>query len=331
MNDRKVGFIRIKDDNGVCGLGEVAPIERLSMEDIEEVPEILDQIQSSIQRYPAPPDEEAVWDLTKRLVSDAFPSIRAGLEIALLDLLNGGKRIIFNKHFSKIDLPINGLVWMGDVDFMKQQIHEKLDEGFNCIKLKVGALDFDTEVSIIRELRGISNELIIRLDANGGFQVNEVLAKLKVLSRFNIHSIEQPILPMQPEAMEIVCLKSQIPIALDEELVWVQDEEERMSLLQDIRPHYLVLKPSLHGGFASVKNWIDLAEIHGINWWITSYLESNVGLNAIAQFASQYPQNKLHHGLGTGALYSNNIISPILIERGHFRYAESSTWGDVSF
>ncbi|MEM6829342.1 MAG: o-succinylbenzoate synthase [Bacteroidota bacterium] len=328
MTHRKVWYVKIYDGEKKFGIGEAAPIDRLSPEDLDELPEELERLKEEIQKCVAPANEKEVWDLSRKLVSEAFPSIRFALEMGLMDLLNGGEKRIFNHQFQDISIPINGLVWMGDEDFMKSQIKEKLEEGFTCIKLKVGAIDFETELSMIKELRAISKELIIRLDANGAFPVNEVLIKLKKLAAFDIHSIEQPILPMQPEALEIVCKKSEIPVALDEELVWVRNERDRLQLLQEIRPHYLVLKPTLHGGFGAVKNWIDLAGIQGIGWWITSYLESNIGLNAIAQFASNYPLEN-HQGLGTGSLYTNNIVSPIQIEGGYFKYAKSAIWGDV--
>ncbi|WP_424961915.1 o-succinylbenzoate synthase [Ekhidna sp.] len=331
MMNRKVWFIKLMDENGNSGIGEIAPIHRLSPEDVEEVPEILGKIQKEVANKETPQTEEEVYEVVDQLVPITIPSVRFGLEMALLDLINGGQKQIFSKDFPSIKIPINGLVWMGDKDFMRQQIEEKLEAGFRCIKLKVGALDFDTELNIIRSLREVSDDLIIRLDANGAFQTNEVLFKLKELSRFNIHSIEQPIMPMQPEAMELVCNRSEIPIALDEELIGINGSRNRVDLIQELKPHYLVLKPTLHGGFASVKEWIDLAEIHGIEWWVTSYLESNLGLNAIAQFASLYPQNEEFHGLGTGGLYHNNIQSPIIIDRGFFTYAKSSVWGDVDF
>ena len=318
------------DQDGNTGIGEVAPIERLSPDEIEEIPAQIEKFASKLSSVIAPSTREEVYGLVSSLVKGSFSSLKFGLEMCLLDLIGGGKKEIFSNNLPSIELPINGLVWMGDEDFMRNQIKEKLDEGFSCIKLKIGSLDFDTELKILRDLRSISDDIIIRLDANGAFQVNEVLLKLRKLSEFNIHSIEQPILPMQPEALEMVCIKSEIPIALDEELIWVSREKERLQLLQEIKPHYLVLKPTLHGGFASVENWIDLAGIQGIDWWITSYLESNLGLNAIAQFASLYP-NTNHHGLSTGSLYSNNIISPIHIVEGQLTYADSATWGDVSF
>ena len=219
---------------------------------------------------------------------------------------------------------------MGKTDFIKEQIKEKLDAGFTCIKLKIGALDFKTELSIIKELRNISDDLVIRLDANGAFEINKVLHQLEILSHFNIHSIEQPILPNQPEVLKIICQKSQISIALDEELISINNEHKRLKFLQEIKPHYLVLKPTLHGGFASIQNWINLAEKEGVKWWITSYLESNIGLNAIAQFVSLY-KNSEHHGLGTGSLYYNNIASPIVINKGYLQYGPSFTWSDINF
>lgn len=330
MTERKVWFIQVMDENGVSGIGEVAPIHRLSPEELDDVPEELEKLIPIVWKMEVPKTQAEVFDVVQEFVSEAFPSIRFGLEMALLDLINGGEKKIFRQDLQNIKVPINGLVWMGDKAFMKEQIAEKLDQGFSCIKLKVGAIDFETEVGLIRELRSISDDLIIRLDANGAFMVNEVLMKLKTLSRFNIHSIEQPILPMQPEAMEMVCKKSQIPIALDEELIGMNRQKDRLELLQEIRPHYLVLKPTLHGGFSSVKDWIDLAEMHNIEWWMTSYLESNIGLNAIAQFASLY-DNDEYHGLGTGGLYHSNIISPLQIDRGIFKYAKSNTWGDIDF
>lgn len=329
MKDRKVWFLKLIDEEGTIGIGEVAPIPRLSPEEVEEVPEFLDRLKSELLKLEIPSTEEAVYDLVAKLVPSNIPSVRFGLEIALLDLIKGGQKFIFNSNFRKIQIPINGLVWMGDESFMKDQIKEKLDKGFKCIKLKVGSLDFDSEVKIIRSLRQISDELVIRLDANGAFHTNEVLYKLKTLSEFNIHSIEQPIMPMQPEAMELICNRSEIPIALDEELIGINSSRDRVDLLQELKPHYLVLKPTLHGGFASIKEWIDLAEMHGIGWWITSYLESNIGLNAIAQFASRYTENSEYHGLGTGGLYHNNITSPIVIEDGYFKYANSSVWAEV--
>lgn len=326
MSNRNVWFIQLIDENGNSGIGEVAPIDRLSPEDVEEVPEVLEKLKEQIANKSTPQTEEETFEMVDRLVQHTNPSIRFGLEMALLDLINGGRKHIFSNDLQNVKIPINGLVWMGDKHFIHQQIKEKLDANFRCIKLKVGALDFDVELDIIKSLRKISDDLIIRLDANGAFQTEEVLFKLKELSKYNIHSIEQPIMPMQPEAMELVCNRSEIPIALDEELIGINGSRNRVDLIQELKPHFLVLKPTLHGGFASVREWIDLADMHGVEWWITSYLESNLGLNAIAQFASLYPQNKEFHGLGTGGLYNNNITSPIMIDRGFFKYAKSNVW-----
>ncbi|MBC6401796.1 MAG: o-succinylbenzoate synthase [Ekhidna sp.] len=330
MPDRKIWFIRITDDQGNAGVGEVAPINRLSPEEVDDIPDLLLKYQMILTEHERPETGEAVFELVEGLVPKEESSIRFGLEMALLDLINGGTRRIFGTEPERIDLPVNGLIWMGDISFMESQIKEKLDQGFRCIKLKVGANDFESELEVIKKLRGISDDIVIRLDANGAFETNEVLSKLRQLSKYNIHSIEQPILPMQPEAMEIVCMKSEIPIAFDEELTYVFLSQDRMSLIQELKPHYLVLKPTLHGGFNSVSEWIDLAEMHNVAWWITSYLESNIGLNAIAQFTGLY-KNEEYHGLGTGGLYANNIVSPMLIKEGRLRYTESPLWEDIDF
>lgn len=315
---------------GFAGIGEVAPIDRLSPEDLEEVPIELERLRNRLETQTLPADVEGVFSFVSKNVSKDFPSIRFGLEVALLDLINGGKKNIFQQDLSDLSLPINGLIWMGDEEFMRDQIKDKLDQGFSCIKLKIGGLDFSTELEIIKSLRQVSSELVIRLDANGAFSPSEALSKLKSLSVFGIHSIEQPILPTQPEAMGIICAKSPVPIALDEELIGVHSSESKAQLLHELKPHFLVLKPTLHGGFAATQEWISLAESSKIGWWITSYLESNVGLNAIAQFASTY-DNEEYHGLGTGNLYSNNILSPIVIDQGRFTYATSNVWEQISF
>lgn len=326
MGERNVWFLKLTDQYGTTGIGEVAPIEGLSPEDVSSIPDDLMKIKPLLLDISCPPSEQEVFNIVSELVPPNKPSLRFGLEMAMMDLMNGGDKHIFQKDLDNIRLPINGLVWMGDEAFMRSQVQKKLDEGYQCIKLKVGAIDFETELDIIRSIRKISDELIIRLDANGAFQTNEVLAKLSKLSTYSIHSIEQPIMPLQPEAMELICNRSEIPVALDEELIGVESSRERIDMLQELKPHYLVLKPTLHGGFASVKEWIDLAEMHGIKWWITSYLESNLGLNAIAQFAHKHVHDEEHQGLGTGDLYHNNLVSPIVIDRGYLTYAASHVW-----
>lgn len=330
IKDRKVWFIGISDEFGQKGIGEIAPINRLSPEDPLDIPAQLELVSEKLKKCDKPDDEESAYSLVQDLIPIEYPSIRFGFEMALLDLINGGEKKIFVGDTGTISISINGLIWMGEVDFMKKQIQEKLNQGFQCIKLKVGAIDFKSELEIIKNLRKVSDDLVIRLDANGGFQTHEVLGKLKKLSAFNIHSIEQPILPMQPEAMELLCKKSEIPIALDEELIHVFSSKEKMNLIQELKPQYLVLKPTLHGGFGGTKEWIDLAEIHGIDWWVTSYLESNIGLNAIVQFTAQF-DNKEYHGLGTGNLFHNNIKSPLLMDQGKLGYAASNVWDDIYF
>ena len=198
MSERNIWFLRISDGNGKSGIGEVAPIDRLSPESIADVPEQLKKIASRIAEMEVPKNEDDVWAIARSLTPRGFSSIQFGLEVALFDLLNGGSKKVFETDLSTISIPINGLIWMGGHQFMKEQIKQKLDEGYTCIKLKVGSLDFETELSVIKNLRKISKDLIIRLDANGAFQTNEILMKLKQLSIHNIHSIEQPILPMQP-------------------------------------------------------------------------------------------------------------------------------------
>lgn len=330
MSQRKVWFVKATNASGDAGLGEVAPIHRLSPEELDDIEPQLKKLASKLKKADAPVKEADALRLAMEEVADDFPSIRFGLETALLDLVNHGSKSFFGSDPDHIKIPVNGLIWMGDKSFMKVQIKEKLDQGYKCIKLKVGALDFRTEVKIIQSLRAISKDLIIRLDANGAFTTNEVLFKLRELAKYRIHSIEQPILPGQPEVMGIVCQKSEIPIALDEELIGINKEAEKVGLLQELKPHYLVLKPTLHGGITSVREWIDLAGMHGIEWWITSYLESNLGLNAIAQLASTYP-NEHHSGLGTGALYHNNIKSPLIIDHGFLKYDTSKPWDTITF
>ena len=248
-----------------------------------------------------------------------YPSIYFGLEMALLDLKNGGKRIFYDTPFTngKQSLPINGLIWMGEEDFMRSQIEQKLKEGFSCIKMKIGAIDFEKELEILAGIRKqvSAKEITLRVDANGAFTPEDAPEKLKRLSAFELHSIEQPIRQGQIEEMHSLCAADILPIALDEELIGIHDLEEKKQLLDRIKPHYIILKPSLIGGFKGTIEWIDLAEERNIPWWITSALESNIGLDAIAQFTSTYPIT-LPQGLGTGALYTNNIDSPLAVDNG---------------
>jgi L-alanine-DL-glutamate epimerase-like enolase superfamily enzyme len=257
-----------------------------------------------------------------------FPSIAFGLETALLDLKAKGSKQLFESKFSigETGIPINGLVWMGDKAFMQKQIREKIAADYQCIKLKIGALDFETELAILADIRQqfSAKDIEIRLDANGAFSANEALEKLEKLAAYDIHSIEQPIRQGQSNEMAEICQKSPIPIVLDEELIGV-NHTDREQLLEKIKPAYIILKPSLLGGFNTCENWIKLAKTHNIGWWITSALESNIGLNAIAQWT--YTLNSpLPQGLGTGQLYHNNIPSPLQIKNAQLFYNPKEQW-----
>jgi len=327
MTNRKVWFLKLKS-GGKTGVGETAPIARLSPEDPGLIGFKLDALKVALKNIEPPSSIEECYDLAERLIGMDFPSIRFGLESALLDLSAGGKKILFKNDFSAgiKSLPINGLVWMDTKDEMIRQIDEKLEAGFDCIKLKIGSLDFEEELEVLKHLRTKSPDVTIRLDANGAFGTNEVFGKLKQLAEFNIHSIEQPIAPSQPEAMRLLTHKSLIPIALDEELIGVKDKR---GLLETIAPQFIVLKPTLLGGFRQTSEWISIAESMNIAWWITSYLESNIGLNAIAQFAGNY-EFSLRQGLGTGMLYENNIASPLVISAGDLEIDHSKNWGVIN-
>ncbi len=261
-----------------------------------------------------------------------FPSIQFGMEQAFLSL--GAKQMfdLFPSEFSKGNdkISINGLIWMGDESFMKEQIANKLEAGFTTLKMKIGAIDFKTELRILRSIRReySPKELELRVDANGAFSPELAMDRLIQLSDFDIHSIEQPVKAGQLEAMTKLCRTSPVPIALDEELIGVYDKQQKKDLLDEIKPQYIILKPSLIGGFQGSKDWIDLCDELGIGWWITSALESNIGLNAIAQFTYTL-ENTMPQGLGTGGLYTNNIASPLSIGMGELYIDQELKWGDL--
>ena len=258
-----------------------------------------------------------------------FPSIQFSLEQAFLSLKSNNPFELFPSKFTKSNasIPINGLIWMGDKSFMKSQILEKLKAGFSCIKMKIGAINFDTEVSLLKYIRKefSASDVELRVDANGAFSPNEALDKLQVLSALNLHSIEQPISQGQIKEMAELCLKSPLPIALDEELIGVFSSVKKREIIKTIKPHYIILKPSLVGGFSGTKEWIDVAEENNVEWWITSALESNIGLNAIAQF-TYILDSKLPQGLGTGSLFNNNFSSPLEVNKGSLIYNNSLNW-----
>lgn len=300
------------------GLGEAGPLFGLSPEYKEDA---LDDFQRAINRLsrelPTQKTEVADW-----ISSIPFnqPSFRFAAEIAMLDYLNQGDGIYFPSEFTdqQAPVPINGLIWMGTKEYMQKQIESKLAEGLTCLKLKIGAIDFESEIDLIRSIREAHSEkeLMIRLDANGAFAAHEASNKLEKLSKFGIHSIEQPIKAGQWNEMANLCRQSEIPIALDEELIGIINAPE---LLESIRPAYIILKPSFLGGFGATKQWIKLANEMQIGWWITSALESNVGLQAIAQFTGQFT-DLIPQGLGTGLLYANNLSSGLSTKQGNIYF-----------
>ena len=301
---RTVWFVFI-EENGITGIGECAPLPGLSKESPEEVEQGLIELCKDPEEFIQQP--ELFRDIS---------SCRFAIESALLDLKNGGKGLLFPSEFTsgKKGIPINGLIWMGDLNFMKSQIREKLEEGFRCIKLKIGALNFEEELKLLRSIRKTysASELTLRVDANGAFPAGTAPEKLKRLADLQIHSIEQPIAAGQWETLAGLCQDPSLPIALDEELIGIGDKEQKRKLLKAIKPQFLILKPSLHGGLSGCDEWIRLAEEQNIGWWITSYLESNIGLNAIAQWTFK-KKVSTHQGLGTGKLFSNNFSSPLEI------------------
>ena len=330
MRTRTSWFIRVWHENNdtIFGLGECGPLPGLSIDDKPDYEKVLQSVIESVSKLSIPSSH--ILEDARRIVPIGYPSILFGLETALLDLTNGGERIIFNNSFIKsTPIPINGLVWMSDLDLMLQQASDKIAEGFTCIKIKVGGLNFEKECDILHYLRRkyFREDITIRLDANGAFKLDDVIYKLNTLARFTIHSIEQPIKPGQPE-LEELCRKSPIPIALDEELIGVETLEAKTKLLERVKPQYIILKPSIHGGMSGSQEWISIAEKLNIGWWITSALESNVGLNAICQFTANYPVT-IPQGLGTGKLYDDNVPSPLDIKNGAIFYNPKLSWNPV--
>lgn len=307
------------------GLGEAAPLDGLSPDDPTQIGEILKNGCNHLEDQLNANEEGS---RVIEYISEDFPALRFGFEMALKDYFIGGKRIYYDSAFVKgtQSIPINGLIWMSDKADMLRQIKEKLEAGYKCIKLKIGAIDFDEECNLLAYIRRQfgPNDITLRVDANGAFKPEDALNKLKRLSEYDLHSIEQPIAVGNTEFMKGLCKQSPLSIALDEELIGVYSEGKR-ALLSEIHPQYIILKPTLLGGFGPTDEWIKLAEEMGIGWWVTSALESNVGLNAIAQYTAQLPY-KSFQGLGTGQLFHNNIPSPLIIEEGNLFYSQSSKW-----
>ena len=309
------------------GWGEAAPLAGLSPDDGPD-------FESIIQNFCREFNRAGYWALTAAdaagLVPASLPSLRFALETAALDLGNGGRHQLYANDFSqgRAGLPINGLVWMGDAAFMREQIRQKLAAGYACLKVKIGSLDWATELELLTEIRAEASpsQLVLRVDANGAFAPPEALARLTQLARFGIHSIEQPIAAGQWAALGQLCRESPVPVALDEELIGLTDPSQQAALLDTVRPSYLVLKPTLLGGHAATRRWIALAEARGIAWWITSALESNTGLNAVAQLTGEYAVGDFAQGLGTGQLYDNNLAAPLSIRAGALYYDPAGRW-----
>jgi o-succinylbenzoate synthase len=318
MNEKETWFI-ILEDNGKKGIGECGILRGLSADDR---PDYEEKLQWTCQNIHLGKDQ--LWEALLE-----FPSIQFGVEMAFQSLASENPFLLFSSEFTegKKNMDINGLVWMGDELFMKQQIEEKLAQGFHCIKLKIGAIDFQKELDLLHFIRQNfdENTIEIRVDANGAFSEDLALDKLRQLFGYKLHSIEQPIAKNHTDTMAELCKNTPIPIALDEELIGVFLYEEKEQLLQKIKPQYIILKPSFVGGFRGTKEWIDLANKYNIGWWITSALESNIGLNAIAQWTF-LQQNPMPQGLGTGGLYTNNFDCPLEVKNGQLCYNSELNW-----
>ncbi len=302
---RQSWFIEAESSDmpGVKGIGECAPLPDLSCDARPEYEATLRQLCHMI---------ELTGNVNYEMLRP-YPSMMFGLETALLDLAGGGRGVLFDTPFTRGEegIRINGLVWMGRYDEMLERLEAKMKAGFHCVKLKIGAIDFEHELELVRHIRESFNkeQIELRVDANGGFSPEEAPRRLEQLARYDIHSIEQPIRQHQWAKMAELCASTPIPIALDEELIGVNMKLMKQDLLDRIRPQYIILKPSLHGGMRGTREWIDLAAARGIGSWITSALESNVGLNAVAQLAADIygPGIKMPQGLGTGQLFTDNI------------------------
>ncbi|MFZ4105479.1 o-succinylbenzoate synthase [Flavobacterium sp.] len=318
MNSKETWFL-ILENEGKKGIGECGILRGLSADDRPDYEEKLQWTCKNIHL-----GKDQLWEA---LIE--FPSIQFGVEMAFQSLASETPFLLFTSAFTqgKKNMDINGLVWMGEQEFMKQQIEEKLAQGFHCIKLKIGAIDFQKEIDLLYFIRqNFDADIIeIRVDANGSFDELNALDKLNQLSGYKLHSIEQPIAKNRTNSMAELCINTPIPIALDEELIGVFSYAEKEALLIKIKPQYIILKPSFVGGFRGTKEWIDLAKKYQIGWWITSALESNIGLNAIAQWTFLL-QNSMPQGLGTGGLYTNNFDCPLEVKNGQLSYNIKLDW-----
>jgi len=317
---RQSYYLTITDDNcpGIKGVGECATLPDLSCDAVTEYNKILKDICLMVEQTGKIP-----YDILR-----PYPSILFGLETAFAQLDANGSARLYDTPFARGEegITINGLVWMGTFEEMYSRLEAKLKAGFHCVKLKIGAIDFDKELDLIKHIREAfdKNTIELRVDANGGFTPDNAMERLEALAQYEIHSIEQPIKQHQWRDMARLCKETPLPIALDEELIGVNVKSMKEYLLDSIRPQYIILKPSLHGGMYGCDEWIQLAKERGIGSWITSALESNIGLNAIAHYCAKIygPSVSMPQGLGTGQLFTDNIAMPLVIDGDKIWYRE---------
>jgi O-succinylbenzoate synthase len=331
LTQRTSWLLKVTDSDqpGVAGYGECGPLPGLSIDDVSDFEQQLASVCDLFNELDLEVFPFNLSIILQQVIPESLPSVRFGVETALLDFMNGGKRIIYPNAFSlgQKGILINGLIWMGSYDHMLQQVEDKLSQGYATLKMKVGAIDFEQEIRILESVRKrySKEEITLRVDANGAFGSSEVDQKLSRLAEFDLHSIEQPVKAGQHDLLREICQTSPVPVALDEELIGIFDYRQKFALLKKIQPPFIILKPALLGGFQHTKEWIEIANRLDIKWWITSALESNIGLNAIAQFTANF-DNELPQGLGTGQLYYNNIESPLNIKNGCLLYDAAGRW-----
>jgi L-alanine-DL-glutamate epimerase-like enolase superfamily enzyme len=323
LKEKPTWILNVYDKNNpsVKGTGECSPIWGLSPEKENEYEAKLEEVCKEINHF----------ELLLKIELLPYPSIYFGLETALMDLFKGGRKIIFDTPFTdgKAGIKINGLVWMSTIDEMYASAIQKHKEGFNCIKLKIGAQNLSNEIELLKTLRKeLGNEVQLRCDANGAFDFSTAKEVLSELKSLNIHSIEQPLKQGMIEETQKLCALNLIPVALDEEMIGIYKTDEKEKLIGTIQPQYIILKPSLHGGFLGIREWISIAEKNNADWWITSALESNVGLNAIAQYTYQTKKGG-YHGLGTGKIYANNFNSPLTIKGEELFHLPENQWDEI--
>lgn len=318
LKSKETWFI-VLEANGKKGIGECGILRGLSVDDRPDYEEKLQWVCNNIAL--------GLESLLNKLIE--YPSIQFGLEMAFKSFESDNPFELFPSEFTKgkDNININGLIWMGDEPFMKSQIQEKIEAGFTCIKMKIGAIDFETEYHLLKSIRKefSKSDIELRVDANGAFSPNEAMEKLKNLSELDLHSIEQPIKPGQILEMAKLCEDTPLPIALDEELIGIFSVTKKLKLLQTIKPQFIILKPSFVGGWSGSTELINISQKENIGWWITSALESNVGLNAIAQWTYTLG-TVMPQGLGTGSLFKNNFESPLMVKNGTLQYNNNFDW-----